>query len=272
MSLNPQSFRLEISGGVAAITLARPDRLNALTFEVYNELTDTFVALNNADAVRAITITGEGRGFCSGGDVDDIIAELFNRDSAGLLEFTRITGRLIQSIREVSHPVVAAINGTCVGAGSVIAAACDLRITSQKTKFGFIFPKVGLCGADMGAAFLLPRIVGLGNASELLFFGDIFDADTAFRMGFVNRVVEDGDAARRMAGEWAARLAKGPAFAHSMTKTMIEKEHNMSLPEAIEAEAQAQATCMEHPDFRIAHDAYKNKEEARFVGSEVCDQ
>jgi enoyl-CoA hydratase/carnithine racemase len=263
---------MEIAGGVAAITLNRPDRLNALTFEVYNELADTFYALSDVPEARAITITGAGRGFCSGGDVDDIIAELFQRDSAGLLEFTRITGRLIQSIREVRRPVIAAINGTCVGAGAVIAAACDMRIAAKNAKFGFIFPKVGLCGADMGAAYLLPRIVGLGRASEVLFFGDIFDAQAAFDMGFLNRLVEDGGAAQAMAAEWADRLARGPAFAHSMTKTMLEKEHTMSLPEAIEAEAQAQAICMEHADFRTAHDAYKNKEAPRFAGAEVCDK
>jgi len=271
MTLDPKSFGLDIANGVAAITLNRPDRLNALTFEVYTELADTFDALNNVTEARAIYITGEGRGFCAGGDVDDIIAELFNRDMAGLLEFTRITGRIIQKIREVRRPVVAGINGACVGAGAVIASACDLRIAAKKAKFGFVFPKVGLCGADMGAAYLLPRIVGLTHASELLFFGNVFTADHALSIGFINRMTEDAQSAQTMAMEWAAELARGPAFAHSMTKKMLEAEHTMGLAEAIEAEAQAQAICMEHPDFRIAHDANKAKQPAAFVGSEVCN-
>ena len=169
----PKTFELTVTRGVAAITLARPERLNSLTFAVYRELAETFEALSDAGEVRAIRLTGRGRGFCSGGDQDDIIAELFARDAKGLLEFTRLTGRLIAAIRTVRRPVVAAIHGACVGAGAVIAAACDLRVADPTAKFGFVFPKVGLSGADMGASFLLPRIVGLGRASELLFFGEL---------------------------------------------------------------------------------------------------
>lgn len=262
--ISPKSFLLSLDNGVVTITLNRPDRLNALTFEVYQELADTFVALENPE-VRAVVITGAGRGFCSGGDVEGIIAELFSRDIRSLLDFTRVTGRLIQNIRQLRRPVIAAINGVAVGAGAVIAAACDLRIASKNARFGYIFPKVGLSGADMGASWLLPRIVGQGHASELLFFGDLIDVTHAERIGLVNRVVEDGPAALALAQEWARRLAEGPAFAHSVTKQMLTSEQELSLAGAIEAEAQAQALCMAHPDFRIAYDANKRKEKPVFT-------
>lgn len=265
-----QGFRYEIERGVAFVTLDRPERLNALTFEVYEELSDTFERLDETPEARAVVIAGEGRGFCSGGDVDDIIGQLFSRDMRGLVEFTRQTGGLIANIRKLRRPVIAAIHGAAVGAGAVIAAACDLRIAAKDARFGFIFPRVGLSGADMGASWLLPRIVGLGHASELLFFGDIIDADTALRMGLVNRVVEDARAANSLAKSWAERLARGPAFAHAMTKQMLESEYAMTLDQAIEAEAQAQAICMAHPDFRAAHEAFKAKKEPRFEGAEVC--
>ncbi len=263
----PSSFSMTVECGVATITLDRPERLNALTFAVYTELADTMLALGDVAEVRVIVITGRGRGFCSGGDQDDIIAELFQRDMAGLLAFTRTTGRLIHNIRAVRRPVIAAINGTCVGAGAVIAAACDMRIAVAGAKFGFIFPQVGLCGADMGAAYLLPRIVGLGRASEILFFGEIFRAEEAYRIGFVNRVEDTAEAVRETAQAWAGKLARGPALAHSMTKQMLESEAGMSLSDAIEAEAQAQAICMQHPDFREAHDAFKEQRAPRFAGA-----
>ncbi len=264
-------FSVDIVGGVARVTLTRPKRLNALTFQSYRELADTFDGFSENREVRAITLTGSGRGFCSGGDVEGIIAELFARDMAGLLEFTRRTGNLIRSICEVQQPVIAAVNGVCVGAGAVIAAACDLRIAAAEARFGYIFPKVGLSGADMGAAWLLPKLVGQGNANELLMFGDLIGSDTALQMGLVNRVVIDGPAAVTMANEWATILARGPAFAHTVTKTMVRKEATMGLRDALEAEAQAQAICMAHPDFRIAHDAYVGKETPRFEGIDVCD-
>lgn len=265
MTLTPRSFQLEISRGVAEITLSRPERLNALTFEVYGELAATFRSLERS-AARAVVLTGQGRGFCSGGDVDGIIAELFSRDARGLLEFTRATGALIQSICELRRPVIAAVNGVAVGAGAVIAAACDLRVAAASARFGFIFPKVGLSGADMGASYLLPRLVGHGRAAELLFFGDLIGADEALRIGLVNRVVPDGDVLHVARG-WADRLARGPAFAHAMTKQMLESERMMSLAAAIEAEAQAQALCMAHPDFREAHEAHKAKRPPRFEGA-----
>ena len=266
-ALAPRSFALEHARGVATITLDRPDRLNALTFEVYRELAESFEQLGREDDVRAIVITGRGRGFCSGGDQDDIIHHLLGRDTPALLAFTRATGRLIQAMRACRRPIIAAINGTAVGAGAVIACASDLRIAAAAAKFGFIFPQVGLCGADMGAMYLLPRIVGLGHATELLLFGDIITAERALEIGLVNRVAADAAATVAMAQEWATRLAAGPAFAHAMTKQMIESEHQMTLGDAIEAEAQAQALCMQHPDFAEAHDAFKAKRAPKFKGA-----
>ncbi|HEY4241808.1 MAG TPA: enoyl-CoA hydratase family protein [Kofleriaceae bacterium] len=261
------SFGYELARGVATITLDRPDRLNALTFEVYRELAERFEQLDGDAGVRAIVITGRGRGFCSGGDQDDIIKHLLGKSTPELLAFTRATGRLIEAMRACRRPIIAAVNGTAVGAGAVIACASDFRIAAANAKFGFIFPQVGLCGADMGITYLLPRIVGLTHASELLFFGDIILADRALHIGLVNRVVADGAAAVVMAQEWAARLAAGPAFAHAMTKQMIESEHTMALGEAMEAEAQAQALCMQHPDFGEAHEAFKAKRKPRFLGA-----
>ena len=265
--MKPTTFALETAKGVATITLDRPKRLNALTFEVYRELAETFEQLDSHDDIRAVVITGRGRGFCSGGDQDDIIKELLGRDTLALVAFTRATGRLIQAMRECKRPIVGAINGIAVGAGAVIACACDVRIVAKEARFGFIFPKVGLCGADMGATYLLPRIVGLGHASELMFFGELIDAAHAERIGLANRVVENGEEAVRLATEWAHKLAAGPAFAHSMTKQMIESEHTMPLVAAIEAEAQAQAIYMQHPDFGEAHSAFKEKRPARFKGA-----
>ena len=261
------SFHSELKHGVATLTLDREKRLNSLTFEVYEELASAFESLDHHDDVRAIVITGRGRGFCSGGDQDDIIKHLLGKDTPALLAFTRMTGRLIKAIRTCRRPVVAAVNGIAVGAGAVIACASDFRIAAADAKFGFIFPQVGLCGADMGITSLLPRLVGLTHASELLFFGDKIDAERALAIGLVNRVVPDGAAAQALAQEWAARLAKGPAFAHAMTKQMIESEHQMTLAEAIEAEAQAQALCMQHPDFAEAHASFKEKRPPKFRGA-----
>ncbi|CAN5494124.1 enoyl-CoA hydratase family protein [soil metagenome] len=262
----PKNFRYALIQGVATITLDRADRLNALTFAIYEELRDTVAALETEPGVRAVMITGEGRAFCSGGDVEDIIGELFSRDMEGLVAFTRVTGALIANLRKLRRPIVAAVNGVAVGAGAVIALACDFRIASEKAKFGFIFPKVGLCGADMGAAYLLPRIVGLGHASELLFTGDVIGADEAYRIGLVTRVVA-ADQCVTEATKLAERLASGPAFAHAMTKQMLESEATMGLVDAIEAEAQAQAICMQHPDFRTAFDAWTAKKPIVFAGA-----
>ncbi len=266
----PKTFAYACApSGVATVTFNRPDKLNSLTFAVYREMADVLEALDEHEEVRSVVITGEGRAFCSGGDVNDIIGELFARDMKGLVAFTRATGRLIANIRKLRRPVVAAVNGVAVGAGAVIALACDFRIASETASFGFLFPKVGLCGADMGAGWLLPRTVGLARASELLFLGDRIDATRAEQIGLVNRVVPAA-ACLSTALDVAERLASGPAFAHAMTKQMLESEHTMSLDQAIEAEAQAQAICMQHPDFRTAYEAWKDKQPIRFAGSTLA--
>ena len=265
MKYSPTLFDFELNEGVGLIRLNRPQRLNALTFEIYQKLSDFFVELQRDDQVRAVVLTGEGRAFCSGGDVEDIIGELFSRDMKGLLEFTRVTGALIQNMRQLRTPLIGAINGVAVGAGAVMSIACDIRIASERAKFGFIFPQVGLCGADMGATYLLPKIVGLGQASELLFTGEIIKADRALEIGLVNRVYPP-ERCLEEAMTLAKTLAQGPAFAHSMTKQMLEAEAQMTLAQAIEAEAQAQAICMQHPDFKEAHDAWKEKRAPRFEG------
>lgn len=263
--IEPRSFRYahDVSTGVATITLDRPDRLNALTFEVYEELERTFRALDHEPGVRAIVITGSGRAFCSGGDVEEIIGPLLERDSTGLLDFTTTTCDLIAAIRACRRPVIAAVNGTAAGAGAVIAAACDVRIAAASARIAFLFSRVGLSGADMGAAWLLPRIVGLGRATEILMTGDFLDAEDAFRIGLYNRVVADGEALLE-ALALACRLATGPAYALSVTKRALAEEATMGLEEALAAEARAQAACMEHPDFREAYEAFVAKRSPRF--------
>lgn len=260
----PKSFLYEKSAkGVATITLNRPERLNALTFEVYRELTDVFAALRSEPAVRTVVITGTGRAFCSGGDVHDIIGELFSRDMEGLLEFTRMTCELIANIRGLQKPVIASLNGTTAGAGACIALASDIRIASEEAKIAFLFVKVGLSGADMGAAYLLPRVVGLAKATELLYTGDFISAPEAERIGLYNRVVP-GEQLEGTTREFAERLAAGPAFAVGKTKEMLNREMNMNLSAALECEAQAQAICMRHPDYREAYEAFVEKRKPKF--------
>ncbi|HET8624801.1 MAG TPA: enoyl-CoA hydratase family protein [Gemmatimonadales bacterium] len=265
MAVNPRSFlyRLDRASAVATITLNRPERLNALTFEVYTELRDTFRALDTEPGVRAIIITGAGRAFCTGGDVEDIIGALLSRDAEGLLEFTRLTGDLILSIRQCRRPVVAALNGSVAGAGAVIAAASDIRIAAESAKIAFLFSRVGLTGADMGAVWLLPRIVGMAHASELLLLGDFITAERAAEIGLYNRVVP---AERLMpeATEVACRLARGPSMAHGVTKQALNQEASMDLVSAIESEARVQAECMQHPNFREAYDAFRAKRDPKF--------
>lgn len=265
MPLTPTSFLYthDPATAVATITLNRPERLNALTFEVYTELRDTFRALDAEPGVRAVIITGAGRAFCTGGDVEDIIGSLFSRDAAGLLEFTRLTGDLILSIRQCRRPVVAALNGTVAGAGAVIAAASDIRIAAESAKIAFLFSRVGLAGADMGAAWLLPRIVGMAHASEILMLGDFIPAERAAAIGLYNRVVP---AERLMAEatDVAARLARGPSVALGVTKQALNEEAAMDLVSAIEWEARVQADCMQHPNFREAYEAFRAKREPMF--------
>ena len=265
MALNPKSFlyTIDSASAVATITLNRPERLNALNFEVYTELRDTFRALDTAPGVHAVIITGTGRAFCTGGDVEDIIGSLFSRDAAGLLEFTRLSGDLILSIRQCRRPVVAALNGTVAGAGAVIAAASDIRIAAESAKIAFLFSRVGLTGADMGAAWLLPRIVGLAHASELLMLGDFITAERAGQIGLYNRVVA-GERLMAEATDVAARLARGPSVALGVTKQALNEEAAMDLVSAIEWEAQAQAECMQHPNFREAYKAFRAKREPKF--------
>lgn len=258
MPLAPKSFLYahDPETGVATVTLNRPQRLNALTFEVYEELREAFVTLDREPGVRSVLLTGAGRAFCSGGDVEDIIGALFERDYRGLLDFTRKTGELILSILRCRRPVVGALNGTVAGAGAVIAAACDVRIASEKAKIAYLFTKVGLSGADMGASWLLPRIVGHGRAMELLMTGDFIDAGEAYRIGLYNRVVPDGDLAA-VARQWAERLARGPAFGLEITKKLVHREAAMDLESAMAAETEIQAACMEDPNFREAYEAFK---------------
>ena len=254
----PSSFGYAEDGDVATITFARPERLNALTFEVYAEMRDLFAELARERPVKAIIVTGEGRGFCSGGDVDAIIGELLKQDMTQLLAFTRMTGALIANIRAVPIPVIAALNGIAAGAGAVIALACDFRIAASTASLTFLFTKVGLAGADMGAAYLLPRVVGLARATELLMLGDRVSAEEALRIGLVNHVVAPEalpDAARAL----AARLAAGPAFGIGMTKTLLNHELDIDFAAAIEAEAQGQAICMQTPSFREAYEAFKRR-------------
>ncbi len=265
MAIEATSFLYELdeATGVAAITLNRPDRLNALTFEVYDELRDTFRALDTEPGVRSILLTGAGRAFCSGGDVEDIIGALFERDYRGLLDFTRTTGDLILAMLRCRRPIVGALNGTVAGAGAVIASACDVRIASEHAKIAFLFTKVGLSGADMGASWLLPRIVGQGRAMELLMTGDFIDAREAYRIGLYNRVVE----ARGLVDEardWAERLARGPSFGLEITKKMVLREATMDLESALAAETEIQAACMEDPNFREAYEAFVAKRKPEF--------
>jgi enoyl-CoA hydratase/carnithine racemase len=258
-------FLYDVADGVATITLNRPEVLNALTFDVYAQLRDLFEAMRSDDNVRAVVIAGEGGNFCSGGDVHEIIGNLLERDMRDHLEFTRMTGALVQNMRLLDKPIIAALEGTVAGAGAVIALACDLRVAAEGTRFAFLFSRVGLTGADMGAGYLLPRIVGTGRALELLLLGDAIDASVAERYGLVNTVVAS-DTVSATAHEWALRLAKGPSLAISMTKRMINNEWNMDLVAAIEAEAQAQALLLMGQDHRVFYEAFKTKSRPNFTG------
>src|SRR5437867_3020922 len=262
--IKPKSFLygVDTATGVATLTLNRPERLNALTFEVYAELRDAFRALDTEPGVRAIVLTGAGRGFCSGGDVEDIIGALFGRDAAGLLEFTRMTCDLILNLRRCRRPVVAAVNGTAAGAGAVIAAACDFRVASESAKIAFLFVRVGLSGADMGASWLLPRLVGLGQATELLMTGDFIDARRAHEIGLYQRVVKPESLVEE-AASLAERLARGPTEALAVTKQALEAEYSMDLDHALQHESLVQARLMEHANFREAYEAFRGKRDPK---------
>lgn len=258
-------FLYDVSEGVATITFNRPDVLNALTFEVYAQFRDLMEALRYDDAVKVVVLTGKGRAFCSGGDVHKIIGKLLEQDVKGHLDFTRMTGATVFNMRQLDKPIIAALNGTTAGAGAVIALASDLRIASEEVSFRFLFTNVGLTGADMGAAYLLPRVVGMGRATEILLFGEKITAAQAERIGLVNKVVAP-DELLPAAQEWAARLASGPTLAISMTKRMLNNEWNMDLASALEAEAQAQALMLMGEDHRIFFEAFKEKATPQFSG------
>jgi enoyl-CoA hydratase/carnithine racemase len=261
----PAHFRWSLEAKVATIMLDRPDRKNPLTFESYAELRDTFRALTYADNVKAIVLTGAGGNFCSGGDVHDIIGPLVGRDMAGLLDFTRMTGDLVKAMRACPQPIVAAVDGICVGAGAILAMASDIRFATPESKTAFLFVRVGLAGCDMGACAMLPRIVGHGRASELLYTGRTLRADEGERWGFWNRLVAANDLLRE-AQDFARGLADGPTFAHAMTKKMLHQEWEMGIDAAIEAEAQAQAICMATNDFHRAYHAFVAKQRPQFEG------
>jgi len=265
MPIRPKSFlySLDAATGIATMTLNRPARLNALTFEVYEELREAFSTLDTEPDVRAIVLTGSGRAFCSGGDVEDIIGALFARDSAGLREFTQMTCDLILNIRKCRRPVIAALNGTVAGAGAVIASACDFRVASETAKIAFLFVRVGLSGADMGASWLLPRLVGAGRAAELLMTGDFIEASRAYEIGLYHRVVP-ADRVLPEANALALKLSRWPARALGVTKEAIDAEASLDFETALRFEGDVQAALMEHPDFREAYEAFLEKREPRF--------
>jgi enoyl-CoA hydratase/carnithine racemase len=268
--LHPTSFSWRVDGPVAVVTLSRPERKNPLTFESYAELRDTFRQLSFATDVKVVIVTGEGGNFCSGGDVHEIIGPLVKMKDEGrmddLLAFTRMTGDLVKAIRGCPQPIIAAIDGICVGAGAILAMASDLRLGTARSKVAFLFTKVGLSGADMGACAMLPRIIGQGRASELLYTGRSMGGEEAERWGFYNRLVEP-DALQDDALVLARELCAGPTFSHGMTKRCLHQEWAMGVDEAIEAEAQAQAICMQTEDFARAYRAFAAKEKPIFQGN-----
>jgi enoyl-CoA hydratase/carnithine racemase len=259
-------FRYAARGKVATITLNRPEKKNPLTFESYAELGELFRKLSAASDIKAVVFTGEGGNFCSGGDVHEIIGPLVAMDMPELLAFTRMTGELVKAMRECPQPIVAAIDGVCTGAGAMIACASDIRIATARSKLAFLFVRVGLAGCDMGACTLLPRVIGQGRAAELLYTGRVMTADEACAWGFFNRLVES-PALASSAQAQARMLADGPTFAHAMTKKLLHQEWAMDLATAIEAEAQAQAICMQTADFRRAYDAFVAGTPPKFEGS-----
>jgi len=263
--LKPKHFLWRMEGDVAVVTLNRPDRKNPLTFESYAELRDTFRGLSLAEDVKAVVVTGAGGNFCSGGDVHEIIGPLLEKDMKGLLAFTRMTGDLVKAIRSCPQPVIAAVDGVCVGAGAMIALAADMRLGTAAAKTAFLFTRIGLAGCDMGACALLPRMIDQGRASELLFTGRSMSAEEGERWGFFNRLCAS-EQLEQEAVAAAGKLAAGPTFGHMMTKTMLNQEWDMSLDQAIEAEALAQALCMQTKDFGRAYEAFVAKQKPVFAG------
>jgi enoyl-CoA hydratase/carnithine racemase len=262
----PQHFNWHAAEGVATITLARPERKNPITFESYAELGQTFRKLAHADDIKAVVFGSNGGNFCSGGDVHDIIGPLLKRDMPGLLDFTRMTGELVKAMRACPQPIIAAVDGVCVGAGAMIALFCDVRLGAPAAKTAFLFTRVGLAGCDMGACAMLPRVIGHGRASELLYTGRTMSAEEGERWGFFNRLVP-ADQLDGEAQALAKSLATGPTFAHGMTKTMLHQEWAMALDQAVDAEAMAQAVCMQTKDFKRAYEAFVAKQKPVFAGN-----
>lgn len=258
-------FAYSYLAGVATVTLNRPERKNPLTFDSYAELRDMFNALRYATDVKAVVLTGAGGNFCSGGDVHEIIGPLTQMTMPEMLEFTRMTGDLVKAIKACPQPVIAAIDGVCAGAGAMMALAADLRLGTPSAKTAYLFTRVGLAGADMGACALLPRLIGQGRAAELLFTGRVMTAQEGLNWGFFN-ALHDSDTLLQSAQRMAQDLASGPSFAHSMTKTMLHQEWAMTIDQAIEAEAQAQAICMQTQDFKRAYEAFASKQTPVFKG------
>ena len=264
-SLTPEHFLWRMEGEVAVIQLARPERKNPLTFDSYAELRDTFRDLVYADDVKAVVFAANGGNFSSGGDVHDIIGPLVGRDMKGLLSFTRMTGDLVKAMLNCTKPVIAAVDGVCVGAGAIIAMASDIRFATPEAKTAFLFTRVGLAGCDMGACAILPRIIGQGRAADLLYSGRSMSAEEGHNWGFYNRLV-GADELEKDAIAYAQRLCQGPTFAHGITKTQLNQEWSMSLEQAIESEAQAQAICMQTQDFERAYKAFVAKQKPEFGG------
>jgi len=258
-------FEYQVTDQTASITLNRAERKNPLTFDSYAELRDLFRAMSEASDIKAVILTGAGGNFCSGGDVHEIIGPLTKLDMPGLLAFTRLTGDLVKAMRSCPQPVIAAIDGVCAGAGAILAMASDLRLGTPRSKIAFLFTRVGLAGCDMGACAVLPRIIGLGRATELLLTGRSISAEEAERWGFLNRLCAS-EVLLTEAMALASELTSGPTFAHAMTKRMLQQEWNMGVDEAIDAEAQAQAICMATNDFHRAYHAFVNKQKPEFKG------
>jgi enoyl-CoA hydratase/carnithine racemase len=262
----PRHFDWRQEGRVGVITLNRPERKNPLTFESYAELRDLFRALPDVNEIRAVVITGAGGNFCSGGDVHEIIGPLTKMDAEGLLSFTRMTGDVVKAMRACPQPIIAAVDGICAGAGAILAMVSDLRLGTPRTKTAFLFTRVGLAGCDMGACAILPRIIGHGRASELLYTGRSMSADEGLAWGFFNRLAAPESVFAESLG-LAAEIARGPTFAHAMTKRMLHTEWNMPIDAAIDAEAEAQAVCMQTQDFHRAYRAFVAKQKPEFEGN-----
>ena len=262
-AFEPKHFMWKFENGVATITLNRPERKNPLTFESYDELRATFYSLDHDYRVKVVVIRGAGGNFCSGGDVHEIIGPLTKMKPEGLLRFTRMTGDLVRAMRKCPQPIIAAVEGVCAGAGAIMAMASDIRFGQPGCRTAFLFSRVGLSGADMGACAILPRIVGHGRAAELLFTGRDMTSEEGLAWGFYNRVVEDVAAE---AYALADELASGPSVAHAVTKRQLDAEWNMTIEQALEAEARAQARCMETKDFHRAYEAFANKRKPEFRG------